>query len=319
MNPAHATNWIPGLIVLAVAIVGAIAFLFGSKRLKTDAPAPQTLDDFEARYQTLLGTLREHIANQHLLPPEEFARERARLESAAADVLRAKEGKKHDAVKQQARAEKLAAATPQGFFGKNPMLGGMVLGGVVVGFFALLGWQLQDKSTERTEGMQATGMTPPGGAPMQQAQRADSKLEGLSARVQSNPEDVDALADLSIYLIRRQAFQEAKPLVDRAMLIDPFHPKARVGHAVMRALEGDLRGSLDELERLAQRYPESYDARMFAGMLALEDNDERRALANLEVYVSLAPMNEQPPMMRMAVVQLKQQLAAQQEAQPPGP
>ncbi|MFT3709316.1 MAG: hypothetical protein QM817_16880 [Archangium sp.] len=320
MNPAHATNWIPGLIALGVAILGAVAFLFGSRRLKTDAPAPQTLDDFEARYQSMLQTLREHIANQHLLPPEEFARERVRLETAAADVLRAREGKKHETVKQQARADKLAAA-PQGFFGKNPMLGGMLIGGAVVAFFGILGWQLQDKSTERAEGMQATGMTPPGagGAPMQQPQRADAKLEGLSARVQSNPDDVDALADLSIYLIRRQAFQEARPLVDRAMLIDPFHPKARVGHAVMRALEGDLRGSIDELERLAQRYPESYDARMFAGMLALEDNDERRALSNLEAYVTIAPMNEQPPMMRMAVVQLKQQLAAQQEAPPPGP
>jgi predicted Zn-dependent protease len=89
-----------------------------------------------------------------------------------------------------------------------------------------------------------------------------------------------------------------------------------VGRAVVRALEGDLKGSMDDLERLAQRYPESYDARMFAGMLALEDNDPRRALVNLEAYVTLAPMSEQPPMMRMAVVQLKQQLADEGAPQP---
>lgn len=125
-----------------------------------------------------------------------------------------------------------------------------------------------------------------------------------------HPGDVDAVADLSIYLIRRQAFNDAKPLVDRAMSIDPFHPKARVGRAVMKAIEGDLRGSVNDLEALASRYPEAYDARMFAGMLAMEDNDQRRALTNLEAYVTLAPADEQPPMMRMAVQQLKQQLAA---------
>lgn len=315
MNPAHATNWIPGLIAVVVAIIGAVAFLLSSKRLKTDAPAPETLDDFEARYQTILGELRQHIANQHLMAPDVFARERTRIEQAAADVLRARDGKKHEVTKQQARAEKRAAA-PQGWMQKNPLVAGVLIGGAVVGLFALLGWQLQAQSTPRTDGMQATGTTPPGGAGPMQQPKSDGKLEALAARVQTNPEDVDAVTDLAIHLIRRQAFQEAKPLVDRAMLLDPFHPKARVGRAVVRALEGDLRGSLDDLERLAAKYPESYDARMFAGMLALEDNDERRALMNLEAYVTLAPVNEQPPMMRMAVVQLKQQLAAQGSMQP---
>jgi predicted Zn-dependent protease len=116
--------------------------------------------------------------------------------------------------------------------------------------------------------------------------------------------------------MRRQAFADARPLVDRAMMIDPFHPKARVGRAIEKALDGDLKGSITDLEKLAAKYPEAYDARMFAGMLAMEDNDPRRALNNIESYVILAPQDEQPPMMRMAVVQLKQQLA---EGAPPAP
>ena len=141
-----------------------------------------------------------------------------------------------------------------------------------------------------------------------QQPRADPKLEALAARVQSNPGDVDAVADLAVHLFRRQAFDEARPLVDRATFLDPFHPRGRVGRAVVRALEGDLPGSINDLEALASRYPEAYDARMFAGMLAMEDNDQRRALMNLELYVALAPQSEQPPMMRMAVIQLKQEL-----------
>lgn len=312
MNPEHATNWLPGLMVLGAGAAVALAYLFGSKRLRTDEPRPETLDDIEARYQSLIGELRQHVANKPLLPPEAFAKEKARLEVAAAEILRTRDGKKHEELKKEARAEKQAAAAPT-LASKNPALMGALVGGVVVAFFALLAYQLTQSATERTDGMQATGMVPPGGggSPMQQPQK-DPKLEALAQRVQGNPDDVDAVADLAIHLIRRQAFEEARPLVARATLLDPFHPKGRVGRAVVRALEGDMQGSITDLEALASRYPEAYDARMFAGMLAMEDNDQRRALMNLELYVALAPQDEQPPMMRMAVIQLKQELAPKQ-------
>ena len=317
MNPQHVTNWVPGLMMLGVGLAAALAYLFGSKRLQSDAPKPETLDDLDARYQLLLGELRQHVANKHLLPLEDFNREKTRLEMAAADVLRSRDGKRHEETKKQARAEKQAVAAPT-FGSKNPALMGALVGGAVVAFFALLGYQLTQSSTERTDGMQATGAVPPGGGggPMQQP-RADPKLEALANRVQSNPGDVDAVADLAVHLIRRQAFEEARPLVDRATLLDPFHPRGRVGRAVVRALEGDLPGAIVDLEALASRYPEAYDARMFAGMLAMEDNDQRRALMNLELYVALAPQSEQPPMMRMAVIQLKQELNAPQQPQQP--
>lgn len=314
MNPEHAaTNWLPGLLVLGAGAAVALAYLFGSKRLQGDAPKPETLDDLDARYQSLLGELRQHVANKHLLPAEAFAKEKTRLELAAAEILRTRDGKRHEDTRKQARAEKRATAAPT-LASKNPALMGALVGGAAVAFFALLGWQLTQSSTEKAEGRQPAGMGPPGArGPMQQPE-TDPKLEALATRVQGNPDDVDAVADLAMHLIRRQAFDEARPLVDRATLLDPFHPRGRVGRAVVRALEGDLKGSLQDLEQLASRYPEAYDARMFAGMLAMEDNDQRRALMNLEAYVALAPRDEQPPMMRMAVTQLKQQLAA-----PPNP
>ncbi len=318
MNPAHAaTNWLPGLMVLGAGLAIALAYLFGSKRLQGDAPKPETLDDLDARYQSLLGQLRQHVANKHLLPPDAFAAEKKRLELVAAEILRTRDGKRHEETKKQARAEKAATAPPT-LASKNPALMGALVGGLAVAFFGFLGYSLTQSSTERTDGMQATGTVPPGGGgPMQQQSKADPKLEAIANRVQSNPNDIDAVADLAIHLIRRQAFDEARPLVDRATFLDPFHPRGRVGRAVVRALEGDLPGSIVDLEALASRYPEAYDARMFAGMLAMEDNDQRRALMNLELYVTLAPASEQPPMMRMAVTQLRQELAAPQ--QPPQP
>lgn len=308
MNPEHAaTNWLPGLMVLLAGAAVALAYLFGSKRLRVDAPKPETLDDLDARYHSLIEDLRTHVANKHLLPADEFTKEKARLELAAAEILRSRDGKKHDEVKKQARAERAAAAAPT-LASKNPALMGALLGGAVVAFFALLGWQLTQSATEKPEGMQQMGGMG-GNPPMQQRPQGDSKIDALAAKVQSNPDDVDAVAALAIHLIKRQAFDDALPLVKRATFLDPFHPKGRVGRAVGRALEGDLKGSIDELEALAARYPEAYDASYFAGMLAMEDNDQRRALKNLELYVTLAPQSEQPPMIRMAVSQMKQELA----------
>ena len=178
MNPEHAaTNWLPGLMVLGAGAAVALAYLFGSKRLQSDAPRPETLDDLDARYQSLLGELRQHMANKHLLPGAEYEAEKTRLELAAAAILRTRDGKRHEETRKQARAEKAATAQPT-LASKNPALMGALVGGTVVAFFALLGWQLTQSATERTEGMQATGMVPPGGggSPLQQPQR-DPKLE----------------------------------------------------------------------------------------------------------------------------------------------
>ncbi len=179
-------------------------------------------------------------------------------------------------------------------------------------FFALVGYQLSTASTERTDGMQATGAVPPGGAPMANAR--DTKGEALSARVQQNPDDIEGLVELGIHLFRRQGLAEGRSLFIRALFLDPFHPKARVGGAVIKAIDGDLPGALAALERLSSRYPEAYDGYMFAGMLAVETNELARAIQNFETYLAVAPADEQPPMIRMAIQQLRQQLVG-----PPSP
>jgi tetratricopeptide (TPR) repeat protein len=309
MNPAHTTNWLPGLLVLGAGIAVALAYLLGNRRLRAEAPTAETADDLEARYQRLLGELKEHAANKHLLSADVWQAEQARLERAAADVLRERDSKRHEDLKAQARAEKRAAeqAKDTSFLGRNPGLTGALVGGGVVAFFAFLGFQLSQSATERVEGGSITGGGP--SAPMQ-APPTDTKLDGLSARVRANPDDSDAVADLAVYLIRRQAFDDARPLIERAMLLDPYHPKARVGRAVMRAFQGEVAAAMDDLERLAARYPEAYDGHMFAGMLALDSNDTRRAVTAFENFLASAPLADQPPMIRMALQQLRAELDA---------
>jgi hypothetical protein len=301
--------------MLAAGVVAALVYLVLAKRPQAGSSAVP-VDDLDAKYQRLLAELKEHVANKHLMAEGEWAEEKARLEQSAAHALRERDGVKHEAVKTQARVEKKASdqAKDTGFFAKNPALGGALIGGLVVAFFAYLGVSLSDSSSSRPEGMSATGG--PGPAPMQGAPQPDPKLAALSAQVQANPDDVDAVASLALHLISLQGFAEAKPLLARAAMLDPFHVKGRVGRAVLQAVDGDVAGAKRELERLAMSYPaEAYDGFLYGGLLALDENDARRGVQQLELYVSTAPPSEQPPMIRAEVERMKAELSGA----PPSP
>lgn len=320
----HETNWLPGLLMLATGAVAALVFLFTSKRSPPEKPAagkaPDPLpseasgpaDDLAAKYQQLLGELKEHVANRHLLPADVWETEKTRLEQAAAAALRERDGAKHEAVKAQARLEKKAQAQARdaGFFARNPAVGGALIGGLAVAFFAYLGMSVSNPENSRVEGPGMGGAAmggPQMGGPQQPM--TDPKLEALAARVQANPDDIEAVTGLAMHLISLQSFMEAKPLLARAAMLDPYHVRGRVGRAVMRAVDGDVPGAQSELERLGASYPEAYDGHLYAGLLALEQNDERRAVRDLELYVNTAPPSEQPPMIRMEVERMKAELA----------
>lgn len=304
------TNWVPGLAVLGFGTLGALVYLATSRRLKADAPAPQTSDDLQARYDALLIELKEHIANKHLQEPLKWETEKNRLEQAAAQVLKAKSQLQHEALKAEGRAAQVnaQAAADAGFFARNPALKGALIGGSVVAFFVFLGAQLSSQSKPREDGMTATGATPPmARGPMQMPEApTDSEVPALLDAVKKAPEDADALANLSMYMIRKQAFDEARPFVQRGTLIDPFHVRLRVARTVLMAVDGNGDDAQRELERLGALYADGYEALMYAGLIAVEQNDSARALKNLEAYVAIAPQKEQPPFLRMALAQLRQ-------------
>ncbi len=313
MEP-HGTNWTPGLIALGVAAFAALIFLLRSRSAQGPAPGAVTPEDLETRYQAALGALKEHVANKHLVPPEAWAAENARLEQAAAAVLREKAGVQHEALKAQARAEKKAAAAAQPS-GMNPMLKGALWGGGVVGFFVVLGIVLSQESKERVDGQEMTGTIPTGGAgPMQnRPPQEDLELKTAIERANRSPDDIDALSDAARELIGRQMWDDAAPIVRRATSIDPYHVPTRTHRAVLSAVEGQTSTALDELVHIADTFDDAYDARLFAGMLALQNNDHERALVQFERYSAEAPVDEQPPMIGQAITQLR----AERGARPP--
>jgi tetratricopeptide (TPR) repeat protein len=294
------TNWTPSLIALGVSVLAVMLF-FALRRKNLGAPLPVDADDAEAQYQRLLSELKELEANKHLMNDAQFAAQRQELEQRATAALKEKLTLSHEMAKASARAERKQEA-PKTFLTKYPGLVGAVVGGAVVGFFAYLAHSLTQN--EAPPQMEKAG--PP--AAGQAATAGDAKIEALLSKVRAAPGDVDALADVSIALMRRQAFQEARPFILRGSAIDPFHAKTRVGRAVLLALDGDMPGALKTLETLAAKYPDAFDGRMFAGMIALDQNDNARALQNFEAYLSAAPPQDVPPMLRAAVSDLRTQL-----------
>ena len=116
------TNWVPGVLVLALGLGAAILFVLSAKKGRGATPKPT--EDLEQRYQALLAALKEHAAAKHLLPAEAWQAEQTRLEQAAAQVLRARAGTEHELLKAKARAERLEKAQPAG----NPALKGALVG-----------------------------------------------------------------------------------------------------------------------------------------------------------------------------------------------
>jgi len=306
MNPTVETNWLPGLLMLAAGAIAALAYVFGAQRTAGEASKATGPDDLDARYQAKLAELRDHHASRHLQKADEWEATKRRLEGEAASVLKERNGLKHEKTKAAGRAQQkaIAKAKDTSITGKNPALTGALIGGAVVGFFVLLGFNLSQSTGERKGGMQAMGAS--SATPEQAEQRDDPRLLALGERVQVSPEDPEAVGDLAMYLVRRQAFEDARPLVDRVTQLDPYSVKGRVARAVLRAVDGDAKDSEDDLEHLSAYYPEAYDAFMFAGLIAMETNDAPRAIKNLEAYLATAPAVEQPPMMRGLIAQLKQ-------------
>ncbi len=308
------TNWLPGQIVFIVTlIIAALYVLLTMRRTANTTAAIRSGadDDLNAKYSGLVAELKEHIANKHLLPSEAWEREKSRLEQAAVNVLKLRENERHENLKAEARAEKRQAVAVSG--GGGSTMKGVFIGGGTVVFFVALGFLLVESTKPRAEGMTATGVTPPNGpagAPMG-APPEDAKLKGLFESVQRKPDDLEALADISLHLLRRQGFDEAKPFILRGSSLDPFHVRLRVARTVLNAIAGSVNEAQDELERLGGQYGEAYDANLFVGLIAMDQNDQGRALGAFDRYFAVAPAGDTPPMMKMAVEQMRSQLAAQ--------
>lgn len=303
------TNWLPGIIVLAVTFVAAAAFLFFNRRKVTPSPEARdgVLDDLEHRAQLLITQLKELEAEKHNLSPETYTAERSRLELEAAAALRAKDEYVQRKEQRASASPAAPAPAPTGFSAKHPRLAGALWGAGIVLFFGTLSYVLVSEQRERDEGGSPTGRMPPG-QQASAAPREDPEFLRARERLANNPGDLDAASLVAHTLIQRKELDEAQRITDRSLAVDPFHIESRVHRAVLRAARGDMAGAEVELTELVNVWPEAQEGLLVLGSIAMHKNDQAKALESFERFAAETPRNIHPPQLIQAIRELRAEL-----------
>jgi tetratricopeptide (TPR) repeat protein len=322
------TNWLPGIITLAISLLCGIGFLMLQRR-KGGAPAtpePQrdgVLDDLDRRAQSLIEQLKELVADKHNLSPERFEAEKSRLEREAAAALRARDeyrqkkkpgkegGSTAPAPGQAAPAPGQAAPAPTGFAARNPQLVGALWGAGIVLFFGALGYLLVSEQRPREEGMEASGRVPPNASVPGQQQmppQEDAQLAEAKERLRNDPTDLEAAGFVGHEMIRNRQLDEAEKVTRRALAVDPFHIESRVHLGVLNAIRGDVEAAEKELQELADTWPGAQEALLFLGFIHLQTGDRGKALGYFERFSVEVPSEHQPPGLDAAIAQLRAQV-----------
>jgi hypothetical protein len=119
----------------------------------------------------------------------------------------------------------------------------------------------------------------------------DLFVEKLLAAAAPPDASVPALDVAAHALLVRERFEEAEPLVLRALSAAPVDVEATIHQAVLRGVMGNAATARAELERLS-RGPAGWEASMFAAGFALRDGDDAAALRALRRFRAQAPPTE---------------------------
>jgi cytochrome c-type biogenesis protein CcmH/NrfG len=320
------TNWVPGLIALAISLLCGIGFLLLQRRKggAPSTPEPQrdgVQDDLERRAQSLIDQLKELVADKHSLSPEQFTAEKSRLEHEAAAALRARDEYRQKRKPgtpgtslSKAPAPGQAAPAPTGFAARNPQLVGALWGAGVVVFFGTLGYLLISEERPRQEGMEASGRVPPGQSVPGEQQlppQEDAQLAEAKERLRANPADLEAAGFVGHELIRGRQLDEAEKVTKRALAIDPFHIESRVHLGVLHAIRGDVATAELELKELVDTWPGAQEALLFLGFIHLQTGSRDKALEYFERFSVEVPAEHQPPGLEAAIAQLRREIGKQ--------
>lgn len=314
------TNWLPGILALSAGLIIAALYLLLGRRRPAVAES-EVEGDTQRRVDSLLRQLQEHQAERHQMEASAWAAEQERLERLAAEAMRARDSA--SAVSTPAtfgrrgartQASNAAMAGGPGFLTRHPRLAGALWGGGLVLFFGALGLWLSQAQKPRGAGEVATGTagradvaTPAGASPADG--QDEREFQAVLGRARDEPgANLELTGEVVRELIRRSEFQQASELNERALAVDPFRTESRVHRAFLKAALGNREAGLRELGHLARLYPRGSEALLFSGMIRLQAQEQRQALADFEGYLAATPASEVPPQLREGVAALRQRL-----------
>jgi len=244
-------DWVPALLVLAVAVVlGAIA-VARMKRGTAPLPPQDERASLEAERDGLIAQLRE------LGPDTEMLERRRDLERGAAQVLMRLDAlPAADAVAAASPETREKEPPPQAAPAPRSSLAGFLWGigsAVAVG---LLLYAVSDTATERGAGEPVTGNV----GPAESETAADPELETLDAAVRRNPEDLDARLALAQRHLMRQdlmaVFEQTQYVLER----EPRHPQALAYQSLVRLAMGQADLAEQMLKQALEVEPDYLEA-----------------------------------------------------------
>ncbi|MFT4627065.1 MAG: tetratricopeptide (TPR) repeat protein [Myxococcota bacterium] len=323
-------EWGPPLAVIALGLIAGFALasrLRGGDAAVTDQTRRLDLDN---ERKAALEALRALESEAGKLTPEDYTLEREALVARGAAAMRVlEEGDAVGAETATPAMERLLAlqtelgddalrAAIAGVYGGEPAptgalapewRGALSALAVVALIGGLLGYA-NSNSVDRRPGASMTGNQDLGGT-------TDRKVE-LEARVTAQPNDLEAINELTILSIQGGDAPAAMEWNRKAFELDPNDPTARTWKAVLAAAVGMEDRALEMLNEVVEESPEHAEAWTYKGIIELRGGRAADAVVSLERSVALEPGN---PQLQGALAQARQLAAAAGggPAAPPAP
>lgn len=303
-----AMSWLPALVAtLAGAVAALVASRFAAKPAADRAELEARLRDLEERIEHAVAQLKDFELQRDKIEPQFYAAQRLDYEARAAQAMR-----ERDALLVAMRAPAPAEAAPGqsadarrvarqgevspavGFLAARPALRGALWGGGVVAIVGLLVGSLLVEGQPRAPGGSVTGNAQSGAPAADRAEEpVDPELEALIAKLDANPNDLEALLQLTRRLLHGQMLSEAEVLVQRALSLAPTNPMAQTYEAVLMSAKGDTIGAVAKLDAVTRAHPTLADAWFFRGMLGMQSENDALMRESFEKYVANAPAGPQ--------------------------
>lgn len=263
---------------VAVLVVGLLAGAILVWRARGEARGRITRrEDLAARKLALVEELRGLQAERAKLPPDEYDRRFQRTLDLAAMALRDLEAA--EVVDDTAEVERQVHRAVPGSRGA-------AWAAAFLAFFAILGLSLTQAVRPRGQADSMTGRAMGGEAGAGEAGSAD--LAELEARLQANPQDLDAAATLAHAAIRAGDFQAGMRYVDAGRAVAPEDPRILASLAALMIAIGmnDRAGAtLDQVQAAAPGLSQGW---LWRGVLELRRGQSQAAVPALHRALELS-------------------------------
>ncbi|MCU1230470.1 MAG: Cytochrome c heme lyase subunit CcmH [Acidobacteria bacterium] len=297
-------DWLTASAILLSGLVVGFMFVYSMKRSARTGEAERR--DLQAKLDARVQQLRE------LEDVGGSDEERARLEREAADALRELEG---------VAAPPTTSTTPTPATEKKPTgpLAGFLWGAGSVAAIAALIFFVTSSAKQRGANEGLTGGQPAGAAPMQQAAASDPEIQRLEAAVKATPDDLALRNELAKAQLDREnmpaVVEQTRYVLQRA----PNDARALTYEALVRIATNQVDDALPMLEKAVKIDPSLLETQV--ALAWIYTNAGRTAEADAAMKEAFARHPEERAKLTEVFARMKAGPAPQQQqaAAPSGP